>query len=178
MEVWKDIEGFEGKYQVSNMGNVRSFSRWKNGNILKPGTNGSGYFYVQLVKDGRKNVIVRVIHRLVAIAFIENPDNLPEVNHIDGNKKNNNVENLEWVSRERNIQHAFDIGLIPRRMGKLRPNAKTVLQKDKNGKIIKIWDSVADIHREKGYSMSSIICCCNKKPKYHTAYGFVWEYKS
>lgn len=177
MEIWKDIEGFNGKYQVSNLGNVRSFSKWKNGGLLKPGTNGGGYFFVQLVKSGRNDISIRVIHRLVATAFIENPNNLPEVNHIDGNKKNNNVENLEWVSRERNIQHAFDIGLIPKKIGKLNPNAKTVLQKDKNGNIVKIWNSVADIHREKGYATNGIICCCNKKPKYHTAYGYIWEYK-
>ena len=178
MEIWKDIKGFNGKYQVSNYGNVRSFTKWKNGALLKFGKTTTGYYWVNLVKNGRREIIQERVHRLVAKAFIENPHNLPEVNHIDGNKLNNRVENLEWVSRNRNIQHAVEIGLIPIRYGKDRPNAKTVLQKDKEGNVIKIWGSVADIHREKAYSTNSIICCCNKKPKYKTAYGYIWEYKS
>lgn len=177
MANWKDIDGYNGKYQISDEGEVRSFSRWKNGNLLKKGMTITGYFRVNLVGTGRGDIKPKVIHRLVAKAFIPNPLNLPEVNHIDGNKLNNNVDNLEWVSREENIQHAYRIGLIPRRIGGERSNAKTVLQKDKNGTLIKEWDSVASIHREKGYSTNSIICCCNKKPKYHTAYGFKWEYK-
>lgn len=176
MEIWKDIEGFNGKYQISNYGNVRSFSKWKNGELLKAGVTTTGYYFVNLVKNGRKEIVAARVHRLVAIAFIDNPYNLPEVNHIDGNKLNNYVGNLEWVSRESNIQHAFDMGLISKRIGKDNPNSKAVIQKDKSGNIIKVWDSVADIHREKGYSTNSIICCCNKKPKYHTAYGYLWEY--
>lgn len=177
MEAWKDIEGFNGKYQVSNFGNVRSFSKWKNGKLLKPGMTSTGYFYVNLVKDGRNSVTQKRVHRLVASAFIENARSFPEVNHKDGNKLNNNVDNLEWVSREENIRHAYKIGLISKRLGKDNSSSKVVLQKDKNGNLIKTWDSVADIHRELGYSMNGIICCCNKKPKYHTAYGYVWEYK-
>lgn len=177
MANWKDIDGYNGKYQISDEGEVRSFSRWKNGKLLKKGMTTTGYFHVNLVGTGRGDIKQKVIHRLVAKAFIPNPLNLPEVNHIDGNKLNNNVDNLEWVSREENIQHAYRIGLIPRRIGVERSNAKTVLQKDKNGTLIKEWDSVASIHREKGYSTNSIVCCCNKKPKYHTAYGFKWEYK-
>lgn len=176
MEIWKDIEGFNGKYQISNYGNVRSFSKWKNGELLKAGLTKTGYYYVNLVKGGRKEIVNARVHRLVAIAFIDNPYNLPEVNHIDGNKRNNYVGNLEWVSRESNIQHAYDMGLISKKIGKENTNSKAVIQKDKEGNIIKVWDSVADIHREKGYSTNSIICCCNKKPKYHTAYGYLWEY--
>ena len=177
MEVWKDIEGFNGKYQVSNYGNVRSFSRWKNGGLLKFGKTKTGYYFVNLVKNGRKDVKDFRVHRLVAIAFLDNPKNLPEVNHIDGNKLNNHVDNLEWVSREDNIRHAVKTGLIPIRLGKLNSNSKAVIQKRKDGTVVKEWDSVADIHRELGYSTNSIICCCNKKPKYHTAYGYLWEYK-
>lgn len=177
MANWKDIDGYNGKYQISDNGEVRSFSRWKNGGLLKKAINGGGYYYINLVGTGRSDVHEKRIHRLVAEAFIPNPYNLPEVNHIDGNKLNNNVNNLEWVSRHENIRHAFKTGLIPRNTGGERWNSKTVLQKDKNGNLIKEWDSVASIHREKGYSTNSIICCCNKKPKYRTAYGYKWEYK-
>lgn len=177
MEIWKDVEGYNGKYQVSNYGNVRSFSKWKKGDLLKPSITTTGYYYVNLVKDGRKKIVPTRIHRLVATAFIENPEEFPEVNHIDGNKLNNHVSNLEWVSRSRNIRHAFELGLIKQHKGGMCPFSKKVLQKDKNGNMIRIWDSVADINREKGYSTSSIICCCNKKPYYKTAYGYLWEYK-
>lgn len=163
MEQWKDIDGFDGKYQISNLGNVRSFSKWKNGGLLKKGKTTTGYYVVNLVVDGRRKIVKKVIHRLVATHFLENPNNYSEVNHKDGNKLNNNVDNLEWVSRSGNMRHAYEHGLIPRRFGKLRSNAKTVIQKNKNGDIVKIWGSVADIHRETGYSTNSIVCCCNKK---------------
>lgn len=177
MEIWKDIAGYDGKYQVSNYGNVRSFSKWKNGGFLKPGIGTTGYLFVNLVQDGRKTTNTKVIHRLVANAFLPNSDGLAEVNHIDGNKQNNNVDNLEWVSRHENIRHAIEHGLIKYKYGKSNHNSKAVLQMDKNGNIIREWDSVADIHRELGYSTNGIICCCNKKPKYKTAYGYKWEYK-
>ena len=144
------------------------------GRMIKAGNNGNGYFHVQVMRKGKR--YTRYVHRLVAECFVPNPNGYKEINHIDGNKLNNYVGNLEWVSRESNIQHAFDMGLIPKRIGKDNPNSKAVIQKDKSGNIIKVWDSVADIHREKGYSTNSIICCCNKKPKYHTAYGYLWEY--
>jgi len=176
MEIWKDIEGYNGKYQISNYGNVRSFSKWKNGELLKPALTTTGYYYVHLVKDGRKNTCSARVHRLVADAFIENPNELPEVNHIDGNKLNNRVDNLEWVSRQDNIRHAFEKGLIMPRLGKAHPSSKAVLQKDKSGEVVKMWESVADVYREKGYSTSSIINCCNKRKGYKTAYGYIWEY--
>lgn len=178
MEIWKDIEGFEGKYQISTYGNIRSFSKWKHGAYLKFGKTGTGYYQVNLVKDGRNKIVSSRVHRLVASTFIPNPENLPEVNHIDGNKLNNNVDNLEWVSRSENIRHALKKGLIPIRLGGNNSLSKVVLQKNKDGKLIKRWNSVASIHREKGYSTNSIICCCNKKQKYKTAYGYIWEYEN
>ena len=177
MEIWKDISGYDGKYQVSNFGNVRSFSKWKNGELLRPGISKTGYYFVNLVRFGREKIDCHRVHRLVAKSFLENPNDLPEVNHIDGNKLNNRVENLEWCSRERNIQHAYGSGLIPIRTGKRNSLSKVVIQKTKSGDFVKEWDSVADINRTLGYSINSIVCCCNKKPKYNTAYGFLWEYK-
>ena len=108
-EVWKDIEGFEGKYQVSNMGRVKSLTRkvWnytKPGRILKPGMKENGYLQVSL-RNGDKSEKHAHVHRLVANAFIPNPSNLPEVNHKNLNKKDNRVENLEWCTSRYNKAH-------------------------------------------------------------------------
>jgi hypothetical protein len=103
-EIWKDISGYEGIYQVSNKGNVRSYKAFKNGENLKPRKRRGGYFGVGLSKNGKVNY--QLVHRLVAIAFIENPQNKPYVNHIDENPSNNNVENLEWVTNNENMLHS------------------------------------------------------------------------
>lgn len=114
IEKWKDVKGFEGKYQVSNLGRVRSFQRCKpnENKILKHEIMWNGYSRVGLcVKEKKKRC---KIHRLVAEAFIPNPDNLPEVNHKDGNKLNNHADNLEWVSRADNMKHAYANKLLRR----------------------------------------------------------------
>lgn len=119
-EIWKPIKDFEGLYEVSNLGRVKSFDRVVNcghgktrvmkGKILKEVKLRDGYFYVRLCKDTistRKS-----IHRLVAETYIPNLDNKKEVNHIDGNKRNNNVSNLEWVTPKENMRHAWETGLL------------------------------------------------------------------
>ena len=117
-EVWKDIEGFEGKYQVSNFGRVRSLIN-NHGNprtipkILKARPDTKEYLHVALFKKGKAKD--PKVHRLVAKAFISNPENKPQVNHIDGNKQNNRADNLEWVTPSENIQHAYKSGLIKTR---------------------------------------------------------------
>lgn len=108
-EIWKDIEGWETLYAISNLGNVLSKRRNKK---LKPVPEGGGYLQVYLCNNGKYQRCV--VHRLVATHFISNPDNKPEVNHIDANKSNNKVENLEWVTPSENIRHSFEIGLINR----------------------------------------------------------------
>lgn len=108
-EVWKDIEGYEGLYQVSNLGNVRSYNKGQQWNVLKPCVNTWGYEFVHLFKN--KKVKNAVIHRLVAQTFICNPENKKCVNHIDGNKKNNHVKNLEWTTHGENNKHALEQGL-------------------------------------------------------------------
>ena len=114
MTTWRSIKGYEGIYEISDTGLVRNLrvdskNRTYPGKILTPGKTVSGYPFVFLSVNGKsKN---NMIHRLVATAFIPNPHNLPEVNHIDGNKENNNVSNLEWCTRKENLKHAVDNGL-------------------------------------------------------------------
>lgn len=104
-EIWKDIKGYEGLYQVSNLGNIKSLFRYKK--ILKPTKNTLGYLKVSLYKD--KKIKVMSVHRLVAEAFLENTNNFTDINHKDGNKTNNKVENLEWCTRQQNILHRFRV---------------------------------------------------------------------
>ena len=118
-EIWKDIPSFVGVYQVSNLGRVKSFDRvistgcgsfksWK-GREMKTTIDSLGYKIVGLCKDGTRTLFK--VHRLVAGSFLDNPLNLPQVNHIDGCKSNNVVSNLEWCTASQNVQHAFDTGL-------------------------------------------------------------------
>lgn len=114
----KDIAGFEGLYAISDDGNVLSL---RTGRFLKPITMGSKYLYVHLC-NGKKTRLKR-IHRLVAEAFIPNPNNLPQVNHIDGNKRNCSASNLEWCSPKQNMLHAMNNGLFDP-VGENNPSAK------------------------------------------------------
>lgn len=113
-EIWKPIEGTDGKYEVSNTGKVRSLNYKQTGKAkeLTPSEKAGGYLQLRVKIDGKLKTVV--IHRLVAEAFVPNPDGKPEVNHINGNKKRNYADNLEWVTRSENIQHAVDSGLRDR----------------------------------------------------------------
>lgn len=101
-ENWRDVAGYEGLYQVSDRGRVKNVKRDA---ILSPAKNNRGYFRVLLCKDGVKTN--KFVHRLVALSFVPNPDNKPQVNHIDGCKENNGAINLEWVTQRENMKHAF-----------------------------------------------------------------------
>lgn len=146
IEIWKDIDGYEGIYQVSSLGRVRSLDRTlldKNnveykvkGKIRKISCNGKGYQQIQLSKEGRLEMFL--VHRLVAESFINNPDGLPIVNHIDGSKTNNNVNNLEWVSNSENINHAISIGL------RKTNNIKTHIKKESNSEVT-VREKIEDI---------------------------------
>jgi len=108
-EIWKIIEGFP-QYMVSNKGNVMSCTNKSNGKLLRVAFDGRGYPHFKLYKDGKTKQTIKG-HRLVAMAFIPNPENKPQVNHKDGNRLNNNVENLEWVTNIENRDHAVSLGL-------------------------------------------------------------------
>lgn len=119
LEEWKDISGFEGQYQVSNLGRVRSLDRWVravsggcykiSGQLMRAADNGSGYLFVVMCKHSKYTQ--RLVHRLVAEAFIPNPENKRTVNHKDGNRQNNYVDNLEWATSSENNKHAYKLGL-------------------------------------------------------------------
>jgi hypothetical protein len=123
-EIWKDVIGYEGSYEVSNLGNVRSVDRLVShtsspkgrlmkGKLIKP--NIKKYVDIHLWRKSKYKSTH--VHRLVALSFIPNPENKPEVNHMDGNKLNNNVNNLEWVTKKENIEHAIKLGLKPDQKG-------------------------------------------------------------
>lgn len=170
-EIWKDIPEYEKLYQVSNLGRVKSFCKNKQeGNILSFSINPKGYYQIILTKSKKpKNWLV---HRLVAIAFIPNPNNLPQVNHIDGNKQNNCVNNLEWITNEDNMKHARANHLYPD--GKDRITCRKVNQYDLDGNFIKQWDYVKGIEKELGFDNRTICRCCREKRP--TAYGYKWKY--
>ena len=187
MEIWKDIDGYNGKYQISNEGNIRSFSKWSNGRILKGGKtkgNPHPYRFIALVGSGRNDIKHKYIHRLVAEAFISNPLNLPEVNHKNGDTLDNRVENLEWCTHAQNMDFASKSGVLSRGQdlwkGNMNPRSKAVLQFTKNGEFVKEWGSVNQIMRETGIPASTIFRCCNpeKYPHEKTAYGYIWRYKN
>lgn len=185
-EIWRDIKGYEGLYQVSNLGRVRSLQFVNNRykvrtprlKVLKPSYDKYGYLMLGLCKDGKhKNVHP---HRLVAEAFIPNPENKPQVNHIDGNKINNCVNNLEWCTHGENQKHAHRIGIKQAtkywtgKFGKEHHNSKPILQYDLNGNFIKRWDSMSDIERELNIRHGRIWYCCTNRQK--TSHGFIWRY--
>ena len=171
-EIWKDIPNYEGKYQISNYGRVKSlnYNKTKQRKLLKPDIR-RDYLCVTLFKNNIRNRIQ--IHRLVAIVFIPNKLNLPCVNHIDGNKQNNHINNLEWCTHKENINHAIRTNLRNFNMGK-NPNAKKINQYDKNGNFIKQWNCIKEITNQLGVSRDCIYECCIAKCK--TAKGYIWKY--
>lgn len=164
-EIWKDINRYEGLYKISNFGKVMSLTRNKLLTINKTGE----YDYVFLSKNGQFKI--KKIHRLVAEAFIPNPNNLECVNHRDENKRNNRVDNLEWCTKKYNCNY----GKRNEKMSKSKSKYK-IVQKDKNNNIIKIWNSIWDLEHNTSYNKWVIRQCCKNKCK--TVYGYKWEYMS
>lgn len=157
----KDIKNYEGLYAITSCGKVWSYRRKK---FLKPGVNKNGYLYVNLWKDGQGKMYK--VHRLVAEAYLPNPENLPQVNHKDENKSNNCLQNLEWCDNKYNCNYGTR---NERRSDKLK---KTVIQYDLDGNFIKEWKSATDVGKE---VQGNIVKCL--KGRYKTAYGYIWKYK-
>jgi len=178
-EEFRDIKGFEGKYQISNYGRVVSLTKYcaktksyydrplirKNQKHIK-----DNYFCWSVGLSDNKSKKYCLVHRLVAEAFIPNHNNFPEVNHKDENPLNNYVENLEWCERLYNANYGY--GLKTRSVKRSNP----IIQYDKNGKLIKVFLNTNEIKNKTKYKISNITNCCNGKKNYDTAYNSKWEY--
>lgn len=180
-EIWKDIKGYEGKYQISNLGNVKSLNYANRGyeQNLVPKINNRGYLWVELRGNEKPKPVL--IHRLVAEAFIENENAYPIINHKDENPQNCSVDNLEWCNNSYNVRYS----LLKNGKLKLKPKGITgrknmsylnicIMQKSKNGELVKKWDNLVQIKHSLKINEWSIAECCRGKRK--TAYGYKWEF--
>lgn len=179
MEQWKPVKGYEKTYLVSNTGRVKRVGKyrnqvteWESNYILTPGVKDNNYLVVNLSKNNKTRM--RYVHRLVAEAFIDNPEGLDEVNHKDGNKANNNADNLEWVTRSENQLHAYK--KLNRPTNKNHPKmSKTVIQLDLDGNIINRYPSYREAQRQTGVDAIDKVCTGYRNRK--TAGGFMWRYE-
>lgn len=179
-EIFKPVKGYEGLYEVSNYGRVKSLGRnvkcrnnhqrLLNTRILKIGNNGNGYLIVNLSKNNKINI--QYVHRLVAETFILNPNNYRYINHKDENSKNNMWTNLEWCTAKYNSNY----GTLIERMTdtKIKKYGKKVNQYDLDGNFIRSYNSLSLIQKEFNYCCVAIANCCKGKSK--TSYGYIWRY--
>ena len=193
VEIWKPVVGYEGLYECSNLGNVRSLN-YRHTNTIKNlslSLNKDGYVQVKLWKNCKGKVLA--VHRLVAEAFVPNPNNRPQIDHINTDKTNNTVwfnedgsvnyekTNLRWVTKKENINNPLTIKhLSETKIG--NENAKSiyraVLQYTKDGKLIKEWASMNSAARELKINKSGIYSCCNGINRTKSYCGYVWRYKN
>ena len=181
-EIWKPIKNYESKHLISNCGNVKSLNYKNRGysKILCLKKHNKGYFQVELSKNGKTKTFL--VHRLVAEAFIPNYNNMPFINHIDFNRKNNNVNNLEWCNQSQNMLHSANgekkpistIKINHLKKPKVRKRNEKIIQYDLKNKKIKEWEFIAQIKKELNYHPTSIYECCINKRK--TAYGYKWQF--
>lgn len=190
-EIWLDINGWDGLYQVSNFCRIKSLKRVINfvtlsganrhltiqSSILKPYINSHGYPAIKLYHNSKSSGFL--IHRIVALAFIPNHENKSDVNHKNGIRDFMDIDNFEWVTRSENHIHKYRVLKSTHpflgRTGKMNScSVKTSQIDPKNNTIIKIWDSMNDIQRDLGFFQANISACCRGKQK--TAYNFKWEY--
>ena len=166
-EIWNDVPGYEGLYEVSNYGKVRNI---KTKRIMKCTKNPCGYSIIGLRKNNKQHF--HVLARIVANVFIPNPENKTEVNHIDGNKNNNTVSKLEWVNRNENMKHALKTGLLRNASRKL---PLKIYQLDLEGNFIREWENSNELKEYLKKDISHIYACCRGSEQ--TAYGYKWKYK-
>src|SRR6185312_5080036 len=182
-EIWKPIINHEGKYSISSFGNIKTHFRKANGiveryvteTIKKPFKTKRGYLKIMLYNGGKP--LSCSIHRLVAIHFIPNPNNFPQVNHINGIKDDNRVENIEWCNQSYNSKHAYSVLKRPiSNLGKINcTSSKPIFKLDKNtGCILEEFLSVADAARKIGGKPTTITASINRN---HNSYGFKWKHK-
>ena len=186
-EIWKDIVGYEGLYQVSTLGRIKSLSRrvWNSGmncyrnqyeRFLTLIPDKKGYLRVNLSKEGRLKQLL--VHRIVIIAFLENPNNLPQVNHINEITSDNRINNLEWCTN----LHNCNFGNHNSKVSTFQ--SEPITQYTLSGEFVRNWGSSREVERVLGYSNVNILRCCNggfysnsrgKFVKVNTAYGFKWK---
>lgn len=171
-EIWKEIDGYNGMYKVSNIGRVKSVARkdskgrFVKERILKLGRDSNGYLQAHLWKEGGQKCFL--VHRLVAKAFIPNPNNLTDINHISEIKADNNINNLEWCDKKYNNNY----GTCIERSRKAR--SKPVIQYDDQGNFIKKYSSVRSVNCD-GFFHSSVLAVCKGMYKHHR--GYIWKYE-
>lgn len=178
MEIWRDIDGYSGEYQISSFGRVKSLKN-NTEKILKLKTNNKGYKWVILCNNGNRSNFL--IHRLVATHFLNNKNNDRVVNHIDENPANNNVLNLEWCSYSENTKKStkfhnyYKISKIlsTTRNSKYKDTYKNIKQIS-DGDVIKIFKNSIDVEKNLGFDKSFILSCCRNKRK--SAYGYQWQF--
>ena len=163
VETFVKIEGFE-KYEVSNLGRVRNI---KSGRMLKPHLNHNGYLKHHLYRHDKQKELF--LHRIIATAFIDNPGKKPQVNHIDENKLNNDLSNLEWCTGRENLVHGTRTKRVAEKL------SKKVIQLDLNDSVLNEFESMGQAERETGVPIGNISSCCNGKRK--SAGGYKWRRK-